>query len=125
MGKAESVVEDYLRTQSKKYGCLCYKFVSPGYNGVPDEIVIYNGKTTFIETKSPVGDTSAIQKKRIKDMREHGADVRICHTRQAVDKFFKEFIPNYEPMQHRQTEDRKPETKKRQQPVIVTKSIRT
>lgn len=124
MGKAENVVENYLRTQSKKYGCLCYKFVSPGHNGVPDEIVIHNGITTYIETKSPVGDTSAIQKVRIKEMREHGADVRICHTRQAVDKFFQEFIPNYEPI--RPPVKNKPQvTKKRQQPVYITKSIRT
>ena len=124
MGKAENVVENYLRTQSKKYGCLCYKWVSPGHNGVPDDIVIYNGHITFIETKSPVGDTSAIQDVRIQEMKEHGADVRICHTRKAIDKFFKELIPEYEPM--RTIKPNKPtSTQKRKPPTTIIKSIRT
>lgn len=124
MGKAENVVENYLRTQSKKYGCLCYKFVSPGHNGVPDDIVIYNGTTTFIETKSPIGDTSAIQKVRIKEMKEHGANVRICHTRTAIDKFFQEFIPNYEPVREIKQNKPEPLKKRKQPPVSITHSIR-
>ena len=35
-------------------GCKCLKFVSPGYCGVPDRIVLgRNGKVCFIETKAP------------------------------------------------------------------------
>lgn len=99
MGKPENIVENYLRTQARKYGCLCYKFTSPGNNGVPDEILIYKGKTIFIETKSDTGTPSEIQKLRIKEMINHGADVRICHTRQAIDEVLKELIKNYKPLQ--------------------------
>lgn len=123
IGKAENIVEDYLRTQSKKYGFLCYKFVSPGHNGVPDDIVIHKGITTYIETKSPTGDTSEIQKLRIKEMREHGADVRICHTRKSIDKFFQEFVPNYEPI--REIKPKKPLKCKQHPPAPVIHSIRT
>lgn len=96
MGKAELVVEGYLRTQCKKYNILCYKFVSPGYNGVPDELIISQGKTIYIETKSDKGTTSHTQNQRIKEMREHGADVRVCHTRKAIDEILYELVPNYQ-----------------------------
>lgn len=123
MGKAENYVEEYLHTQSKKYGFLCYKFTAPGTRGVPDRIVIHDGITTYIETKSPVGNTSAIQKKRIKEMREHGADVRICHTRKAIDAFFKEFVTNYESGISRKP-TAPPATKTRQQPVKIIQPLR-
>lgn len=95
MGKAEGIVEVYLRDQCEANGILCYKFVSPGYRGVPDDIIIYNGKTIFVETKSSTGQLSEIQKKRIHDMKDHGADVRVCSTRPSIDKLLKELIPTY------------------------------
>lgn len=90
MGKAEEYVEGYLRKKTKEAGYLCYKFTSPGRRGVPDEIVIHNGHVTFIETKSLTGQASAIQKKRIKEMLEHGADVKVCNTRELIDEFIAE-----------------------------------
>lgn len=90
MGKAEGYVENYLRKRTREAGYLCYKFVSPGIKGVPDEIVIHDGHITFIETKSLTGVTSASQKKRIQELRDNGADVRICNTRELIDDFILE-----------------------------------
>lgn len=90
MGKPEAYVEDYLRKKVREAGYLCYKFVSPGMNGVPDDIILHHGRVTFIETKSQTGLPSKIQNKRIAEMREQGADVRICSTREDVDAFIKE-----------------------------------
>lgn len=90
MGKAERYIEDYLRKKTRESGYLCYKFVSPGIKGVPDDIVIHNGRVTFIETKSLTGTTSASQNKRISEMQAHGADVRVLNTRELVDKFILE-----------------------------------
>ena len=89
MGKAEGYVEDYLKKKTRA-GYLCYKFVSPGIKGVPDDIIIHNGRVTFIETKSLTGTTSASQNKRISEMQSHGADVRVLNTRELVDKFILE-----------------------------------
>lgn len=102
MGLAEGYVENYLRQQATTHNCLCYKFTSPGTNGVPDEILIHNGYTMFIETKSPTGSLRDIQKERIKQMKQHGADVRICHTRQSIDKALADIIPNYKPGNYKQ-----------------------
>lgn len=124
MGKAENLVEGYLRKQCKQHDVLCYKFESPGYNGVPDEIIIYQGKTIYIETKSDTGKASEIQKHRIKEMKDHGADVRICHTRKAIDKVLKELIKNYKSgiVNNSKKTSVTPITTK---PVTILQSIRT
>ena len=89
MGKPERVVEDYLRKQCKKNGLLCYKFVSPGIAGVPDDIVIGNGKVVFIECKSAIGKTSPQQDRRISEMRQHGAVVYVANSRDMIDEILK------------------------------------
>lgn len=86
MGKAEAYVEDYLRDEAKKNDILCYKFTAPGIRGVPDDLLIGNNKVVFVETKSENGTLSAIQEKRIKEMKKHGATVFVCYTREEVDR---------------------------------------
>lgn len=52
----EKDVEKKLHDKVKdlKCGALCLKFVSPGYNGVPDRIILLPGaKVIFAETKKP------------------------------------------------------------------------
>lgn len=122
MGKAEGIVENYLRKQAKKHGCLCYKFTSPGTRGVPDEILIYKGKILFIETKSETGEASEIQKKRIAEMKHHGADVKICNTRTKIDKALSSLIDNYKSGQPQKTAKNKIITTK---PCKIKNSIRT
>lgn len=37
-----------------KHGALCLKFVSPGFTGVPDRLILLPGATAiFVETKKP------------------------------------------------------------------------
>lgn len=37
-----------------KHGALCLKFVSPGFTGVPDRMILLPGeKIIFVETKKP------------------------------------------------------------------------
>ena len=85
MGKPESYVEYYLRDRCKERGWLCYKFVSPANAGVPDRIVIGNGRVVFVELKSAVGKLSALQKAQIRHRRDNGADVRVINSRALVD----------------------------------------
>lgn len=86
MGKAEAHVEEYLLEKCKNKGWLCYKMESIATRGFPDRLVIGNGQTIFVETKSPVGQPSSVQKHRIKEMLTHGADVRLIRHRAAVDE---------------------------------------
>lgn len=86
MGKAENLVESYLVKQAKKRNIFCCKFVSPSTNGVPDRMLIKNGRVIFIETKSLTGKPSDIQKEVIKNMREHGATVYIANSKKQIDE---------------------------------------
>lgn len=86
MGKAENLVEGYLVKQAKKRNIFCCKFVSPSMNGVPDRMIIKNGHTIFIETKSATGKLRESQKVVIKIMREHGATVYVANSKEQIDE---------------------------------------
>lgn len=50
----ESVVEKKFAAEVKKRGGLAVKFVSPGFNGVPDRLVLFpGGRLAFVELKAP------------------------------------------------------------------------
>ena len=48
----EKDIERHLREGVKRLGGLCLKFVTPGFTGVPDRIVIMpGGRIAFVELK--------------------------------------------------------------------------
>ena len=50
----ERDVESRFRKAVEACGCRCLKFVSPGFAGVPDRIVLIpGGKICFVELKAP------------------------------------------------------------------------
>ena len=50
----EHTIEQRLVEAVRKAGGLCPKFVSPGWDGVPDRIVLLpGGKMGFVELKAP------------------------------------------------------------------------
>ena len=50
----EKEIEKKLTFEVKKRGGLALKFVSPGFDGMPDRIVLIpDGKMAFVEVKAP------------------------------------------------------------------------
>lgn len=52
----ENYYENKLRRKIRALGCgaVCLKFVSPGYTGVPDRIILLpGGRVIFVELKQP------------------------------------------------------------------------
>lgn len=50
----EKEIERHLREGVKSLGGLCLKFVTPGFTGVPDRIVLMpGGRMCFVELKRP------------------------------------------------------------------------
>lgn len=90
--RIENDVETYLRKKAESNGYLCYKFVSPGHNGVPDRLIIGYGKTFFVETKAPGGVPRKLQQKVIARIRNHGADVYVIDTKAKVDELFDKIL---------------------------------
>ena len=69
----ESYVERKLTTEAKKRGGLAVKFVSPGFDGVPDRLVLFpGGKVAFVELKAPGEKPRKLQQVRIKQLRKMG-----------------------------------------------------
>ncbi|MGN1457468.1 MAG: VRR-NUC domain-containing protein [Acutalibacteraceae bacterium] len=50
----EKTIECKLVIEVKKHGGICPKFVSPGFDGMPDRLVLMPyGKMAFVEVKAP------------------------------------------------------------------------
>lgn len=61
----EKDIEQKLIKMVKRHGGRCPKWVSPGWSGVPDRLVLLpGGRIIFVETKRPKGSrVAALQKK--------------------------------------------------------------
>lgn len=69
----EKQVELKLVTETRKKGGLAVKFVSPGYAGMPDRLVLLpGGKLAFVEVKAPGKKPRVLQVKRHEKLRELG-----------------------------------------------------
>ena len=61
----ERTIERKLVETVRSMGGLCPKFTSPGWDGVPDRIVLLpDGKVSFVETKAPGKRMRPLQKRR-------------------------------------------------------------
>ena len=66
---SEKEVEQNLVKAVKLAGGFCLKFTSPGFDGVPDRLVLLpRGRIAFIELKAPGKKPRALQKRRIKQL---------------------------------------------------------
>jgi hypothetical protein len=74
----EKVIEQQLVEAVKNAGGLCPKFVSPGFDGMPDRIVLLPGsKAAFVEVKSPGKKPRPLQLKRHDQLRRLGFQVYV------------------------------------------------
>ncbi len=61
----EKYIEQKLIKAVKSMGGLCLKFISPGFDGVPDRLVLLpDGKIAFVELKAPGKKLRPLQVKR-------------------------------------------------------------
>ena len=64
MGKEKSIEQKLVRAV-KGRGGICPKLVSPGFDGMPDRLVLLpHGKIGFVEVKAPGEKPRPIQKSR-------------------------------------------------------------
>jgi hypothetical protein len=89
MGVRENKVEQYLDKAVTRIGGVTRKWVSPGRAGVPDRIVIYNGKVFFVEVKTVDGVLSVVQFREHERLATAGAQVFTVYGHQQVDDFIK------------------------------------
>ncbi len=72
----EKYIEQKLRVAVKNVGGLALKFVSPGFNGVPDRIILMpDGHMVFAELKAPGKHMRPIQLRRKEQLEKLGFKV--------------------------------------------------
>jgi VRR-NUC domain len=87
----EHHLEDFAAARFAEAGHVCMKFVSPGFPGVPDRIVLTStGRVLFIEFKAPGAKPRRTQPAVIRMLREMGHRVEIVDTFAQIDKLLRE-----------------------------------
>lgn len=72
----EKEIEKKLAEAVRKSGGLALKFVSPGWSGAPDRIVLLpGGKAGFVEVKAPGKKPKPLQVRRKKQLEQMGLKV--------------------------------------------------
>lgn len=85
----EKKVEAYLKKEVAKLGGLSMKWVCPSHRGVPDQIVMCQGKVFYVEVKTFTGKLTPLQEKCHQMLRDQGFGVFTVYGADGVDEFIK------------------------------------
>jgi len=81
----EKAIEQKLTLMVKKQGGICPKFVSPGFDGMPDRIVLLpGGCMAFVEVKAPGKKPRALQTSRHALLRRLGFSVYVLDNEEQI-----------------------------------------
>lgn len=81
----ESYIERVLKKKVEQAGGKALKFVSPGWAGAPDRLVLLpGGRLIFVELKAPGRKPRPLQLKRHEELRALGFDVVVIDTPEKV-----------------------------------------
>lgn len=84
----EGDLQKYIQRHCKHHCIACYKFASPARRGVPDLMLIYDGRVIFVELKSPAktGRLSMLQKHELELLTIQGAECYVIDEYQQADE---------------------------------------
>lgn len=81
----EKTIERKLTLMVKKQGGICPKFVSPGFDGMPDRIVLLpGGHMAFVEVKAPGKQPRPLQTARHKLLTRLGFKVYVLDSEEQI-----------------------------------------
>ena len=87
----EAAIEGKLLAATKKRKGLCLKWVSPGYAGVPDRIVLLpHGRIGFVEVKAPGEKPRKLQVSRHRMLRRLGFKVYVLDSPSDIETILDE-----------------------------------
>ena len=89
----ESTLEAKIVKFCRENGILTYKFSSPSHRGVPDRIMMKNGKVLFMELKAPGKKPTTLQLHEMGKIRQSGnaavwTDDFSAVTKEDIQSFF-------------------------------------
>ncbi len=76
----ESRIETEVCNYARDRGWLALKFVSPGASGVPDRLLIRQGRMLFVEFKTATGTVSPLQRHWHRRLEFHGCAVHTINS---------------------------------------------
>ena len=81
----EKELEQMLVTAVKNHDGICPKLVSPGYDGMPDRMVLLKGgRMGFVEVKRPGEKPRPLQESRHRMLRELGFKVYVLDSMEKI-----------------------------------------
>ena len=87
----EKVVEQRLIKAVRQSGGLALKLISPGFNGVPDRLLLFmGGRVAFAEVKAPGQKPRPLQVRRIEQLRGMGFPVFVIDDVNQIDGMLEE-----------------------------------
>lgn len=87
----EKTIEQKLSLMVKRQGGICPKFVSPGFDGMPDRIVLLpGGRMAFVEVKAPGKKPRPLQTSRHNLLRRLGFRVYVLDSEEQIGEILDE-----------------------------------
>ena len=87
----EKKIEQKLVTAVKKHGGICPKFVSPGFDGMPDRLLLLpHGRFAFVEVKASGEKPRPLQLARHRLLRRLGFKVFVLDNPQQIGEIIDE-----------------------------------
>lgn len=91
----EKIIENKLKNTIKEKGGLCLKFVSPGFDGVPDRIILLpGGIIAFAELKAPGKKLHPLQERRKRQLESLGFSVFCIDNTECIGGVLNEIYPS-------------------------------
>ena len=82
----EKEIEQQFARSVKKRGGIALKFVSPGFDGMPDRLVLFpEGRAGFVEVKAPGKRPRPLQISRHRLLRKMGFQVYVLDAREQIE----------------------------------------
>lgn len=89
----ERLVEQALIREVADCGGVALKFVSPGWSGAPDRLILFpDGRLAFVEVKAPGKKPSLLQTKRLTQLRNLGFVAGYVDSATSVHEFVEEVL---------------------------------
>ena len=91
----EKEIEKKLVQETKRRKGLALKFVTPGFDGMPDRILLLpGGKIAFVEVKAPGRQPRLLQLVRHQALRRLGFQVFVLDDELMIKKILEEVMPH-------------------------------
>lgn len=89
----EKTVESKFSSAVKAKGGLAVKFTSPGFNGMPDRLVMFpGGRIAFVVVKAPGETSRPLQRSRHKLLRRMGFKVYVLDSTADIQRIIEEVL---------------------------------